>query len=77
MRQKTSFALEEDILATIRDHAHRSGVDMSTWVERAVRQQAAAMDLELYDEWKASWSAEDQAIEAALDAAERGTNPAT
>lgn len=54
-----------------RVHAQRAGVDVSTWIENAVHERAAVEDLEVYEQWKASWTEEDRAVEAALDALDR------
>jgi hypothetical protein len=58
-------------MPVVREHAARAGVDLSTWVEKAIRDRAAQEDVLAYEEWRASWSPEDVDIEAAFEAADR------
>ncbi len=76
MRVKTSITLEQDLVPVVREHAARAGVDLSTWVEKAIRDRAAHEDVLAYEEWRSSWSQEDQEIEAAFEAADRAAEPA-
>jgi hypothetical protein len=71
MKLKTSLSLNPSTATTAREHAALAGLDLSTWVERAIRDLAATEDLVVYDRWRESWSDEDKAIEAALNAADR------
>ena len=72
---KTSLSLDDVAADTARRHATAAGVELSAWVERAIRELAAAEDLGVYERWRQSWSEEDKAIEAALEAVDRGARP--
>jgi len=69
MREEISLSLDPGILALARSHASHAEVNLSDWVEKAIRDQAADEDIEMYEQWRASLSQEDLAVEAELDAA--------
>lgn len=75
MKLKTSLSLDNVVAATAREHASRADMTLSTWVERAIRDLAATEDLVIYEQWRDSWSEEDKANEAALDALDRAGLP--
>jgi hypothetical protein len=70
MKLRTSLSLDPAAAATARAHAALADVNMSAWVDRAIHHLAAEEDLAVYDRWRAAWSPEDQAIEAAFEAAD-------
>ncbi len=66
---KTSLSLPDDTLPLAHKHANAAGMTLSAWVDKAVRNLAADEDARQYEEWRETWSDEDKANEAALDAA--------
>jgi hypothetical protein len=75
MRQKTSLSLDPGTAATARQHAALAGLDLSAWVERAIRHLAVVEDLPVYDRWRESWTDDDKATEAAFEALDRAGLP--
>jgi hypothetical protein len=71
MRTKTSLTLDEDSIPLARSRAEADGLDVGRWVDRAIRHEAARGDVDVIADWEASLPAEDQAVLAALDAADR------
>jgi hypothetical protein len=71
MRRKTSLSLDEDSIPLARSRADAEGLDVGRWLDRAIRHEAARADVEVIAEWEASLPPDDQAVLAALDAADR------
>lgn len=69
--QKVTLSLPDSSNAIARDRASSCGMTVSAWVDRAIRNLAAAEDAAAYDAWREGWSEEDKANEAALDRADR------
>lgn len=69
MREEISLSLDPGIVAMAREHAIHAKVGLSSWVEKAIRDRVADEDIEVYEQWRATLSEEDLAVEAALDAA--------
>jgi hypothetical protein len=71
MRRKTSLTLDEDSIPLARSCAEAEGLDIGHWLDRAIRHEAARGDVDVIAEWEASLPPDDQAVLAALDAADR------
>jgi len=71
MRRKTSLTLDEDSIPLARSRAEAEGLDVGRWLDRAIRHEAARVDVDVIAEWEASLPPEDQAVLAALDSADR------
>lgn len=71
MKKKTSLTLDEQSLELMRDRAEREGIDMGHWLDRAVRHEAARVEQEILADWEASFSPEQKAVCAAIEAADR------
>jgi hypothetical protein len=71
MRKKTSLTLDEDSIPLARSRAAAEGLDIGHWLDRAIRHEAARGDVDVIAEWEASLPVDDQAVLAALDAADR------
>jgi hypothetical protein len=66
---KTSLSLPETTMPLAREHAERSGMTVSAWIDRAVRSLAADEDVLRYEAWRETWSEEERATQDAFDAA--------
>jgi protein-tyrosine-phosphatase len=71
MRRKTSLTLDEDSIPLARSRAEAEGLDVGRWLDRAIRHEAARVDVDVIAEWEASLPPDDQAVLAALDSADR------
>src|SRR4051795_1671561 len=71
MRRKTSLTLDEDSIPLARSCAEAEGLDVGRWLDRAIRHEAARVDVDVIAEWEASLPPDDQAVLAALDSADR------
>jgi hypothetical protein len=71
MRRKTSLTLDEDSIPLARSRANAEGLDVGRWLDRAIRHEAARGDVDVIAEWQASLPPDDQAVLAALEAADR------
>ena len=71
MRTKTSLTLDEGSIPLARSRAEAEGLDVGRWLDRAIRHEAARGDVDVIADWEASLPPDDQAVLAALDAADR------
>ena len=71
MRRKTSLTLAEDSIPLARSRADAEGLDVGHRLDRAIRHEAARGDVDVIADWEASLPPDDQAVLAALDAADR------
>lgn len=66
MRKKTSLLMDDRTHEIAKDRARAAGMDMGAWIDRAILRVAASEEVEEIDLWRASWTDEDKAIEAAF-----------
>jgi len=71
MRKKTSLTLDEGSIPLARLRAEAEGLDVGRWLDRAIRHEAARGDVDVIAAWEAALPPADQAVLAALDAADR------
>ncbi|HEX5200875.1 hypothetical protein ACFQS1_26375 [Paractinoplanes rhizophilus] len=71
MRRKTSLTLDEGSIPLARSRAEAEGLDVGRWLDRAIRHEAARVDVDVIAEWESSLPPGDRAVLAALDAADR------
>ncbi|GIE71750.1 hypothetical protein [Actinoplanes palleronii] len=74
MRAETSLTLDAASMPLAKACADAENLDVGQWLDRAIRNEAARGDVQVIAAWEASLSSDDQAILAALDADDRGTD---
>jgi len=70
VRSEASLTLDENSIPMARACAEAEGLDVGRWLDRAIRHEAARWDVEVIAGWEASLRPADQAVLAALDAAD-------